>query len=148
MNMCTLGPPLVQPNNWRTSSQYWSPEAKERVSGTSVFLSCNADVSGKTTMMKTNVPTLRNCPLPNPHHFSSAGPPLHFKIPMASISSQTRDHKLNLLISCADSSAVRRVASQFFLVSPRDHFVCPAPSFFEMKEIGWRKVLGFQKTDW
>ena len=29
-----------------------------------------------------------------------------------------------------------RVASQFFLVSPRDHFVCPVPSFSEMKEIG------------
>ena len=40
----------------------------------------------------------------------------------------------------------RRVASQFFLVSPRDHFVCPVPSFSEMKEIGCRKVLGFQKN--
>ena len=30
----------------------------------------------------------------------------------------------------------RRVASQFFLVSPRDHFVCPVASFSEMKEIG------------
>ena len=30
----------------------------------------------------------------------------------------------------------RRVASQFFMVSPRDHFVCPEPSFSEMKEIG------------
>ena len=30
----------------------------------------------------------------------------------------------------------KRVASQFFLVSPRDHFVCPVPSFSEMKEIG------------
>ena len=33
-------------------------------------------------------------------------------------------------------SIVRRVASQFFLVSPRYHFVCPVPSFSEMKEIG------------
>ena len=30
----------------------------------------------------------------------------------------------------------RLVASQYFLVSPRDHFVCPVPSFSEMKEIG------------
>ena len=30
----------------------------------------------------------------------------------------------------------KRVASQLFLVSPRDHFVCPVPSFSEMKEIG------------
>ena len=30
----------------------------------------------------------------------------------------------------------RRVASQFFLVSPRANFVCPVPSFSEMKEIG------------
>ena len=29
----------------------------------------------------------------------------------------------------------RRVASQFFL----DHFVCPVPSFSEMKEINWMK---------
>ena len=36
----------------------------------------------------------------------------------------------------------RRVASQFFLVSPRDHFVCPVPSFSEMKEIGGRTVPG------
>ena len=28
----------------------------------------------------------------------------------------------------------------------RDHIVCPVPSFSEMKEIGWRKVLGFQKN--
>ena len=39
--------------------------------------------------------------------------------------------------------AGRCVASQFFLVSPewlsRDHFVCPVPSFSEMKEIRWRK---------
>ena len=28
----------------------------------------------------------------------------------------------------------------------RDHFVCPVPSFSEMKEIGGRKVLGFQKN--
>ena len=31
----------------------------------------------------------------------------------------------------------------------RDHFVCPLPSISEMrqmKEIGWRKVLGFQKN--
>ena len=41
---------------------------------------------------------------------------------------------------------IKRVASQFFLVSPRDHFVCPVPSFSEMKEIGGRKVLGFQKN--
>ena len=34
------------------------------------------------------------------------------------------------------SLAYMRVASQFFLVSPRDHFVCPVPSFSEMKEIG------------
>ena len=33
----------------------------------------------------------------------------------------------------------RRVASQFFLVSPSDHFVCPVPSFSEMKEINWMK---------
>ena len=39
----------------------------------------------------------------------------------------------------------RRVASQFFLVSPRDHFVCPVLSFSEMKEIRWRKVLGFPR---
>ena len=32
----------------------------------------------------------------------------------------------------------RRVASQFFLVSPRDHFVCPVPSFSEMKK-NWMK---------
>ena len=31
---------------------------------------------------------------------------------------------------------IRHVASQFFLVSLRDHFVCPVPSFSEMKEIG------------
>ena len=31
--------------------------------------------------------------------------------------------------------AVRRVASQFFPVSPRDPFVCPVPSFSEMKEL-------------
>ena len=37
--------------------------------------------------------------------------------------------------------AVRRVASQFFLVSPRDHFVCPVPSFSEMKE-NWMKKSG------
>ena len=30
----------------------------------------------------------------------------------------------------------RRVASRFFLVSPRDHFVCPVPSFYELKEVG------------
>ena len=41
--------------------------------------------------------------------------------------------------------ADRRVASQYFLVSPRDHFVCPIPSFSEMKEIGRRKVLGFSE---
>ena len=28
----------------------------------------------------------------------------------------------------------------------RDHFVCPVPSFSEMKELGQRKVLGFQKN--
>ena len=28
----------------------------------------------------------------------------------------------------------------------RDHFVCPISSFSEMKETGWRKLLGFQKT--
>ena len=32
-------------------------------------------------------------------------------------------------------TVTRRVASQFLLVSPRDHFVCPVPSFTEMKEI-------------
>ena len=36
---------------------------------------------------------------------------------------------------------IRCVANQFFLVSLRDHFVCPVPSFSKMKEIGWRKVL-------
>ena len=41
---------------------------------------------------------------------------------------------------------IRRIASQFFLVSLDSHFVCPVPSFSEMKEIGWRKVLGFRKT--
>ena len=41
---------------------------------------------------------------------------------------------------------IRRVASQFFLVSPRDHFFCPVPLFSEMKEIGRRKVLGFHKN--
>ena len=30
----------------------------------------------------------------------------------------------------------RHVASQFLLVSPRDHFVCTVPQFSEMKEIG------------
>ena len=30
----------------------------------------------------------------------------------------------------------RRVANQFFLVNPRDHFFCPVPSFSEMKIIG------------
>ena len=40
----------------------------------------------------------------------------------------------------------RQVACQFFLVSPRDHFVCPVPSFSEMKKIRRRKVLGFQKN--
>ena len=33
-------------------------------------------------------------------------------------------------------AAIRRVASQLFLVSPRDHFVGPVSSFSEMKEIG------------
>ena len=28
-------------------------------------------------------------------------------------------------------TVTRRVASQFLLVSPRDHFVCPVPSFTE-----------------
>ena len=28
----------------------------------------------------------------------------------------------------------------------RDHFVFPVSSFSEMNEIGWRKLLGFQKT--
>ena len=28
----------------------------------------------------------------------------------------------------------------------RNHFVCPLPSFSEMKEIGWRKVLAFLKN--
>ena len=32
----------------------------------------------------------------------------------------------------------------FFLVSPRDHFVRPVPPFSEMKEIGSKKVQGFQ----
>ena len=31
-----------------------------------------------------------------------------------------------------------RVASQIFLVSPRDHFVCPVPSFFR-NERNWMK---------
>ena len=31
--------------------------------------------------------------------------------------------------------ANRRVASQFFLVSPWGHFVCPVSSFSELKEI-------------
>ena len=31
---------------------------------------------------------------------------------------------------------VKHVASQFYLVSPRDHFVCLVSSFSEMKEIG------------
>ena len=44
------------------------------------------------------------------------------------------------------SITVRRVASQFILVSPRDHFICPVSSFSKMKEIGWRKVLEFQKN--
>ena len=39
-------------------------------------------------------------------------------------------------IYCLRDSDNRRVASQFFLVSPRDPFVCPVPSFSEMKEIG------------
>ena len=34
-----------------------------------------------------------------------------------------------------------RVASQFFLVSPRDHFVSPVPLFSEMKEIGVSEKL-------
>ena len=38
--------------------------------------------------------------------------------------------------SNATGGAIRRVASQFFLVSPRAHFVCPVPSFSEVKEIG------------
>ena len=38
---------------------------------------------------------------------------------------------ISIILMC-----IRRVVSQFFLVSPRDHFVCPVPSFSEMKEIG------------
>ena len=34
------------------------------------------------------------------------------------------------------TTTTRRVASHFFLVSPRDHFVCVVPSFSEMKIIG------------
>ena len=32
----------------------------------------------------------------------------------------------------------RQLDSQFFLVSPRDHFVCPVPSFFQ-NERNWMK---------
>ena len=38
--------------------------------------------------------------------------------------------------SSFEGMVFRRVASQFFLVSPRGNFVCPVPSFSEMKEFG------------
>ena len=38
-----------------------------------------------------------------------------------------------------DTVTSRRVASQFFLVSPRDNFVCPVPSFPEISERNWMK---------